>query len=178
MQDNDFRLRHDSNQVGIVGLKKELDDHRFLLGEKSRVVGDLTQDIGATRDQTARKEADINGLQRDVALKTDQGYQLRKDIDSLLFEASKLKEEKGKDQDEIQRLRELNAYRERENDASSQKIRATDYELAKAHERANDLSKISEQRDFDLRRINDALDVAHGDLANLKDQAAKLSGEN
>ena len=119
MQDNDFRLRHDSNQVGIVGLKKELDDLRFLLGEKSRVVGDLTQDIGATRDQTARKEADINGLQRDVALKTDQGYQLRKDIDSLLFEASKLKEEKGKDQDEIQRLRELNAYRERENDASS-----------------------------------------------------------
>ena len=40
LQDNDFRMKHDSNQVGIVGLKKEMDDLRFLLNEKSRVVGD------------------------------------------------------------------------------------------------------------------------------------------
>jgi hypothetical protein len=51
-----------------------------------------------------------------VGQKSDQGYQLRKEIDNLLFEVSKLKEEKAKDIDEIQRLRELNAYREREND--------------------------------------------------------------
>jgi hypothetical protein len=61
-----------------------------------------------------------------------------------LFEAAKLKEEKSKDLDEIQRLRELNAYRERENDAASQKLRATDYELAKALDRANELSKLAE----------------------------------
>lgn len=62
----------------------------------------------------------------------------------MLFEAAKLKEEKSKDLDEIQRLRELNAYRERENDAGSQKLRATDYELAKALDRANELSKLAE----------------------------------
>ncbi len=61
-----------------------------------------------------------------------------------MFEAAKLKEEKSKDLDEIQRLRELNAYRERENDAASQKLRATDYELAKALDRANELSKLAE----------------------------------
>ena len=43
---------------------------------------------------------------------------MRKDIDNLLFEVSKLKEEKARDQDEIQRLRELNAYRERENEST------------------------------------------------------------
>ena len=178
MQDNDFRLKHDSNQVGIVGLKKEMDDLRFLLNEKSRVVGDVTQDLGATRDQIARKEVDISGLQRDVAHKTDQGYQMRKDIDTLMFEVSKLKEEKAKDQDEIQRLRELNAYRERENDGTSQKIRGTDYELAKAHERANDLAKIADQRDFDLRRTVEVLDAAQAELLMLKDQSARLSGDN
>ena len=61
-----------------------------------------------------------------------------------MFEAAKLKEEKSKDLDEIQRLRELNAYRERENDAAAQKLRATDYELAKALDRANELSKLAE----------------------------------
>ena len=101
MQDNDFRMKHDSNQVAIVGLKKEMDDLRFLLNEKSRVVGDVQADLGATRDQIARKEVDISGLQRDVAHKADTGYQLRKDIDTLLFEVAKLKEEKAKDQDEI-----------------------------------------------------------------------------
>jgi septal ring factor EnvC (AmiA/AmiB activator) len=94
-------MKHDSNQVSVIGLKKEMDDLRFLLNEKSRVVGDVQGDLGATRDQIARKEVDISGLQRDVAHKADTGYQLRKDIDTLLFEVSKLKEEKAKDQDEI-----------------------------------------------------------------------------
>lgn len=64
-------MKHDSNQGAIVGLKKELDDLRFLLNEKSRVVNDVQQDLGATREQIARKEVDVSGLQRDVAQKVD-----------------------------------------------------------------------------------------------------------
>jgi hypothetical protein len=96
----------------------------------------------------------------------------------MLFEIAKAKEERAKDLDEIQRLRELNAYRERENEGQGQKIRATDYELSKNHERANDLSKISEQRDFDLRRTTEALEAAQAELALLKDQGARLSADN
>ena len=110
--------------------------------------------------------------------KSDQGYQLRKEIDNLLFEVSKLKEEKAKDIDEIQRLRELNAYRERENDGQSQKIRATDYELAKTHDRANELTKIAEARDFDLRRTIETLEHAQGELAMLKDQGSRQQADN
>jgi chromosome segregation ATPase len=95
-----------------------------------------------------------------------------------MYESAKLKEEKGKDQDEIQRLRELNAYRERENEAASQKIRATDYELAKAQDRASDLAKIAEQRDFDLRRTSEALEGAQADLAILKDQGSRQTQDN
>ena len=171
-------MKHDSNQVSLVGLKKEMDDLRFLLNEKSRVVGDVQQDLGATRDQIARKEVDISGLQRDVAHKADQGYQIRKDIDNLLFEVAKIKEEKAKDHDEIQRLRELNAYRERENDTTGQKIRGTDYELAKSHDRGNDLSKIAEQREFDLRRTNEALEADQAEFAMLKDNGARVTSDN
>ena len=171
-------MKHDSNTVAIVGLKKEMDDLRFLLNEKGRVVGDVQQDLGATRDQIARKEVDISSLQRDVAQRSDQGYQLRKDIDSLLFESAKLKEEKAKDLDEIQRLRELNAYRERENDGQGQKIRGTDYELGKTHDRANELGKIAEAREFDLRRTTEALEAAQADFANLKDQGVRQASDN
>jgi hypothetical protein len=94
------------------------------------------------------------------------------------LEVSKLKEEKAKDLDEIQRLRELNAYRERENDNQGQKIRGTDYELAKTHDRANELSKIAEAREYDLRRTSEALEVAQAELANLKDQSARQQQDN
>lgn len=40
---------------------------------------------------------------------------MRKDIDNLSYEIGKLKEERAKDMDELQRLRELSSYREREN---------------------------------------------------------------
>jgi septal ring factor EnvC (AmiA/AmiB activator) len=90
-------MKHDANTQAIVRLKKETDDLSFLINEKGRIVADVQQDLGATRDQTARKEVDISGLQRDVSQKSDQGYVLRKDIDTLLFEVSKLKEEKAKD---------------------------------------------------------------------------------
>jgi len=103
---------------------------------------------------------------------------MRKDIDNLLFEVGKLKEEKLKDHDEIQRLRELNAYRERENDGQGQKIRGTDYELSKAHDRASDLSKISDQRDFELRRTTEALEAAQAEFAMLKDQGSRVSSDN
>ena len=78
----------------------------------------------------------------------------------------------------MQRLRELNAYRERENDGQGQRIRSTDYELSKLHERANELSKIAEAREFDLRRTTEALEVAQADLAALKDQSARQQQDN
>lgn len=40
---------------------------------------------------------------------------MRKEIDNLSYEVQKLKEEKSKELDEIQRLRELQSYKEREN---------------------------------------------------------------
>lgn len=103
---------------------------------------------------------------------------MRKDLDNLNYEIAKLKEEKLKDQDEIQRLRELQAYRERENDTANQRLRAVDYDLLKASERATELTKVSESKEFDLRRTAEALDAAQSELAMLKDQAGRIQGDN
>jgi hypothetical protein len=67
LQDNEFRMKHDANTQAIIRLKKECDDLNFLLAEKGRVVADVQQDLGATRDQISRKEVDISALSRDVA---------------------------------------------------------------------------------------------------------------
>lgn len=98
-----------------MGMKKELDDLRFLLNEKNRSNNDIQQDIAANREHINRKDMEITATQRELAHKSDHSYQLRKDTDNLSYEASKLREEIAVERDEIQRLKELSQYREKEN---------------------------------------------------------------
>eukprot|EP00347_Sterkiella_histriomuscorum_P002862 403366509 len=178
LQDNDYRTKHESNAISVMSLKKEIDDLRFMLNEKSRLNNDYQAEISGNRDQINRKEADITSTSRDLAHKSDSGYQIRKDLDNLSYEVQKLKEEKMKDQDELQRLRELSQYRERENGDQAQRIRAVDYDLLKSQERGSELGKLAESKEFDLRRTAEALDGAQAELARLKDDSQRLQGDN
>ena len=74
LQDNDFKGKHDGNQMAIMNLKKELDELRFLLNEKNRSNNDCQHEIGANREQINRKEMEINTYSRDVAQKSDHSY--------------------------------------------------------------------------------------------------------
>ena len=132
LQDNDFKTRHDSNMVSLSSLNKEIDDTRFLLNEKNRSNNDLTADIANTREQISRRDAEIYASQRDVAQKTDAGQCLRKDTENASYELSKLKDERARDQEEINRLKDLNDMKARENSDSDSRIKATDYDLFKA----------------------------------------------
>jgi hypothetical protein len=40
LQDNDYRTKHETNSMAVMGLKKEIDDLRFMLNEKSRLNND------------------------------------------------------------------------------------------------------------------------------------------
>jgi len=99
----------------MMSLKKEIDDTRFLLNEKNRSNNDLSAEIAATREQISRREAEIFATQRDVAQKSDNGHALRKEIDNSSYELAKLKEERSRDAKEIERGRDLNALKTREN---------------------------------------------------------------
>lgn len=46
--------------MAVIGLKKELDDLRFLLNDKNRLNNDIQQEIATNRDNINRKEAEIN----------------------------------------------------------------------------------------------------------------------
>ena len=77
---------------------------RFLLSEKDRNNHDMQQDIQQQRDGINRKEIEISQQKQDVAKRSDQGFDMRKDIDNLHYEIGKLKEERAKDMDELNRL--------------------------------------------------------------------------
>jgi len=56
---------------------------------------------------------------------------LRKENDAAAHELQKLKEERARDQLEIDRLRDLNGFKERENTEADQRLKAADYDLFK-----------------------------------------------
>lgn len=70
-------------------------------------------------------------------------------------------------------MRELQAYRERENQDQATRVRAVDYDLAKAQERSADLGKVAETKEFDLRRTAEHLEAAQHELARLKDEYSR-----
>jgi chromosome segregation ATPase len=97
LQDNDFRTKHDANMMTLHGLKKELDDLRFMLNDKNRSNGDLQDQIAGLRDNINRKDMEIAGAKSDCSQKSDQGFNLKKEIDNLEYEIKRLQEEKQKD---------------------------------------------------------------------------------
>lgn len=177
LQDNDFKTRHDSNQLTLGSLRKEIDDTRYLLNEKNRSNNDLTAEIANNREQISRRDAEIFATQRDVAQKSDAGVALRKEIDNASYELGKLKEERARDMEEISRLKDLNAMKSRENHDQDSRIKATDYDLFKAQERASELSKMADAREFELRRTNEALEAANSDILRARDELARNNDE-
>ena len=115
-----------------MGLKKEIEDTRFLANDKGRANNELQAEIASTREQISRREAEIFATQRDVAQKTDSGHALRREIDGAVAELSKLKDERARDGEEIQRLKEMNGMKTQENNDQDNRIKSMDYELYKA----------------------------------------------
>lgn len=71
----------------------------------------------------------------------------------------------------------MNALKTRENTDQDGRIKATDYDLYKAQERATELAKQADAREFELRRTTEAYEAAAADLMRNRDEQARNSDE-
>ena len=65
----------------------------------------------------------------------------------------------------------------RENTDQDGRIKATDYDLYKAQERATELAKQADAREFELRRTTEAYEAAAADLMRSRDEQARNTDE-
>ena len=177
LQDNDFKTRVESNGITNQGLRKELEDTRFLANDKARCNNELQAEIASTREQISRREAEIFATQRDVAQKSDSGHSLRREVDAAVGELSQLKEERARDTEEINRLKDLNNMKTQENTDQDSRLKACDYDLYKAQERAAELGKLADAREFELRRTTETYEATTADLLRNRDTQASESNE-
>lgn len=74
-------------------------------------------------------------------------------------------------------MRDGVAMKERECQDNDARIKSVDYDLYKAQERSNELSKLADAKEFELRRTSEALDSATAELARTKDDHSRLMVE-
>lgn len=177
LQDNDFKTRIESNAITGQGLRKEIEDTRFLANDKGRCNNELQAEIASSREQISRREAEIFATQRDCAQKTDSGHSLRRELDAAVGELAQLKEERARDSDEINRLKDLNCMKTQENTDQDSRIKAVDYDLYKAQERAAELGKMADAREFEVRRTTENYEATSSDLMRNRDTQASSSDE-
>lgn len=72
----------------------------------------------------------------------------------------------------------MNALKERENGDSDNRLKASDYDLYKAQERAAELAKVADAREFDLRRTTEAFEKTHAALLHARDENSFSADEN
>lgn len=79
---------------------------------------------------------------------------------------------------EITHLKEMNDSRTREAGDQTEKLKGLDFDLARTQARIEDTQKLLDVRSGDLRSKQMALEDAERELARLREENNKLSGEN
>ena len=81
-----------------------------------------------------------------------------------------MKEERTRDGEEIGRLKDLNNMKTQENTEQDGRIKSMDYELYKAQERAAELAKMADAREFELRRTTENYEATSSELMRQRDE--------
>ena len=60
--EEDFNKRHDDNAVTLLGLNREIENHRFFCNDKERQNKECQQEISMTREAISRVESEIAAI--------------------------------------------------------------------------------------------------------------------
>lgn len=71
--EQDFQAKHDHDTVELLGLRKEIDTHRFLDNDKDRQNKELKAEIASNYDAIRRADSDIFSLRHDISEKNANG---------------------------------------------------------------------------------------------------------
>lgn len=71
----------------------------------------------------------------------------------------------------------MNQMKSQENTDQDSRIKAMDYDLYKAQERAAELAKLSDAREFELRRTTEGYEATHSDLLRNRDEQSRAADE-
>ena len=171
------RARLDRGMDEIADCRKQVEDLKYMMSEKQRQNMELQDELQRSKRVLDEKFFESGKLRDESNAKGDQVVDVRGQVAELERDIDLVKSQRADMFREIQRLRDVEAMKNKESIDQCDRIKALDFDLQKTMIRINETEKVVEGRSYDLRQKSVALEDNEREIARVKDLNAQQNIE-
>jgi len=127
--ENRERLNRNSDEISDA--RRQLEDLKFLLNDKTKQNLDLNDELARSKRMLDEKYFEAGRLREEAVAKGDQNNDQRAQLQDLEREIEGVKVQRAEMWRELTRLKEMNEARTSEAASQSDKLKSLDFELAR-----------------------------------------------
>lgn len=163
------RSRLDRGMDEIADCRKQLEDLKYLMSEKTRQNMELQDELQRSKRVLDEKFFEAGKLRDEANSKGDQLVDLRSQVAELERDIDLVKSQRADMLREIQRLRDVLDSKGRESVEQQDHTRALEYDLDKTLARIQETERVIDSRSYDIRTKQAQLDDTEREVARVKD---------
>lgn len=171
------RARLDRDMDEIADCRKQVEDLKYMLSDKSRQNMELQDELARSKRVLDEKFFESGKLRDESNVKGDQVVDLRAQIAELERDIDLVKSQRADMFREMQRLRDVLDMKGKESIDQVDRTKVLDFDLNRTMDHVSGTDKAVEARTFDIRNKQVALGEAERELARLKDINTSTSVE-
>ena len=163
------RARLDRGMDEIADSRKQVEDLKYMLSEKSRQNMELQDELARSKRVLDEKFFEAGKGRDESNTKGDQCVDLRSQVAELERDIDLVKSQRADMFREIQRLRDVMDMKTKEALDQIDRLKALEFDLQKTIVRNGECEKIVEARTFEIKSRQQQLDDTEREIARLKD---------
>ena len=171
------RARLDRGMDEIAESRKQIEDLKYMLSEKSRQNMELVDELGRSKRVLDEKFFEAGKNRDDSNLKGDQVVDLRSQVAELERDIDLVKSQRADMFREISRLRDQQDHKTKEGLDQGDRQKALEFDLQKTLARIDDQNKAIESRSYDIRNKSTQLDDTEKEIARVRDMNSQQNVE-
>jgi chromosome segregation ATPase len=171
------RNRLDRGMDEIAECRKQIEDLKYMLSEKSRQNMELQDELARSKRVLDEKFFEAGKNRDESNAKGDQVVDLRSQVAELERDIDLVKSQRADMFREITRLRDVHDMKTKESLDQYDRMKALEYDLQKTLVRIEDLNKAVEARSYEIRNRNSNLDDVEKEIARLRDMNGQQNNE-
>jgi len=176
--EHENRDRLNRNADEIQDARRQLEDLKFLLSDKTKQNLDLNDELARSKRLLDEKYFEAGRLREEAVQKGDQNNDQRAQLQDLEREIEGVKVQRAEMWRELTRLKEMNEARSSEAGQQADRLKSLDFELSRTQARIEDTQKLLDCRSADLRNKQLALEDTERELGRVREENSKISTEN
>lgn len=175
--DDDYKSRIEQNLVYIHNLRVDIDDNKTILTDKKKQNSDLYIDLERARETLEQRSLELGRLRIELQQSQDLNASLLNQKRTLEEDVVRIREYNREEAAEIERLNLQVDSRSKESVEFAARIRAVEYDISKSLARIDELTRIFDQRSYELKSKEATLVEAEAELVKLRNQQASYQKE-